>query len=90
MDLNFSIDAQKYLDNIPPKHCSQIARKIISLQRNPYPKDYRQLLGFKDYFRVTIGEYRVIYKIVDNVIGIVLIGERNDGRVYQDLKKKIS
>ena len=83
--LRYSRRAAKSLDNLPPKHCAQISRKTIALQRSPYPSDYKHLSGYPDMFEVSSGEYRIIYSVGKEVIDIIVIGKRNDGRVFQEL-----
>lgn len=83
--LRFSRKAAKSLNILPPKHCAQISRKTIALQRDPHPSDYKHLSGFPDTYEVSSGEYRIIYQVGKEVIEIMIIGKRNDGRVFQEL-----
>jgi len=36
---------------------------------------------------VDIGEYRIVYRIEDDTVGICLIGKRNDSEVYKRFKR---
>jgi mRNA interferase RelE/StbE len=40
------------------------------------------------YWRVDIGEYRIIYEVEGNTLCIILIGKRNDDEVYKKLRRK--
>jgi mRNA interferase RelE/StbE len=77
----------KAIAGYPIKHQRQIKNKIISLKDNAKPNDSKLLKGFKIYYRVDIGEYRVIYKIEEDTIYIVLVGQRNDDQVYKEFKR---
>ncbi|KJS15708.1 MAG: hypothetical protein VR69_12190 [Peptococcaceae bacterium BRH_c4b] len=87
MSKNYVLDmtnkAFKYLESLENKQCKQVAIKMLSLLRNPYPNDSELLRGHSRYRRVDIGEYRIIYVVEDNVIQILAIGPRNDDAVYK-------
>ena len=44
-----------------------------------------KLVGYKNAFRIRVGNYRVVYRIIDRKIYVVLIGHRKD--VYEKLKR---
>lgn len=84
--------AKKFIQTLPPKHKLQIKNAILSLQNNPAPHDAKKLLGYENYRRVDIGEYRIIYRYENkkNLLTIVLIGKRNDGEIYRIAKRNLS
>ena len=44
-----------------------------------------KLVGYKNAFRIRVGNYRVVYRIIGRKIYVVLIGHRKD--VYEKLKR---
>ena len=70
---DFSRQAEKFQERLPPKHRRQIATKIIELSNNPQPSDSIQLKGYP-YRRVDVGEYRIVYLILPEALEIRLIG----------------
>jgi mRNA interferase RelE/StbE len=84
--LAFSIDitplAREQIDALPRKVAGQVERKIISLSDNPRPAGYKPLQGkiFNGLCRIRSGDYRIIYRIEDArlVIVIVKVGNRKD------------
>jgi mRNA interferase RelE/StbE len=74
---------ERFLKKLGPKQFFQIDEKIMSLSKNPKPNDSLQLKGFKKFYRVDVGEYRIIYKITETHLIIDLIGKRNDREVYK-------
>ena len=44
-----------------------------------------KLTGYKDVFRIRVGDYRVVYRILNNRIYVVLIGHRRE--VYKLLSR---
>ena len=87
LKVNFSRQAAKFVKRLSVKHARQIAIKITELRNNPYPQDSIKLKGYS-YYRVSIGEYRLIYCVEAEVLAILLIGKRNDDEVYKQLKRK--
>jgi mRNA interferase RelE/StbE len=85
--IDLSKDAIKFLTRAHPKHAKQIAKKLNNLRENSHPHDAEQLKGCS-YFRVDIGEYRVIYDVDNETVSVLLIGKRNDGEVYRKLRRK--
>jgi mRNA interferase RelE/StbE len=44
------------------------------------PPGHQRLAGFDDLYRVRVGDYRIIYRIQDNVLMVVIVrlGHRRD------------
>jgi mRNA interferase RelE/StbE len=57
--------AQKDLDALDDTLFARIDRKILALADNPRPAGCKKLQGYKDQWRIRIGDYRVIY-VIDN------------------------
>ena len=79
--------AGKFLQKLPAKQFRQIVTTIFRLREHPDPHDAKQLVGFPEYLRVDIGEYRIVYRIDGDTIKICVIGKRNDGDVYRRFKR---
>jgi mRNA interferase RelE/StbE len=82
---------KKFIKSLPPKHKRQVKDCILSLQDNPNPHDAKKLIGYENYTRVDIGEYRVIYRYESgkDKVTVVLIGKRNDDEVYRVAKRTL-
>ena len=67
----------------PAKVQLQLLRKILSLSLEPRPQDSRKLGG--SVYRVTSGEYRIVYEVDDGArrVTIFLVGKRGDDEVYR-------
>lgn len=86
--LDMTRDAYKFLENLQQaKQFRQVAIKAFALLNDPTPSDSAQLKGY-DYYRVDVGEYRIVYKFDDEAVYLVLIAKRNDDEVYKALKRK--
>ncbi|MFL6417331.1 MAG: type II toxin-antitoxin system RelE family toxin [Bryobacteraceae bacterium] len=61
--LEIKQSAQKELDALNDTLFNRIDRKILALADNPRPAGSKKLRGYKDQWRIRIGDYRVIYTI---------------------------
>ena len=77
--INFTKAALKSLKSINKNDIGRIMNKIDLLKENPYPIDCKKLKT-TNAFRIRIGNYRVIYDIVNEelTIRIIKIGHRKD------------
>ncbi|KKQ78031.1 MAG: hypothetical protein A3A96_02975 [Candidatus Zambryskibacteria bacterium RIFCSPLOWO2_01_FULL_39_39] len=69
-----------------------LAKKILPIiykKLSFYPETYGLPLRspLKGYWKLRIGDYRIIYKIVDNEIRIQVIGHRRE--VYEIVKRRL-
>jgi mRNA interferase RelE/StbE len=79
-----SSTAEKQLRKISKTDQIALARKIRLISQSPEITGEEKLSGFKNIYRVRIGDYRIVYKKTLNLIYIVLIAHRKD--IYQLLK----
>ncbi|MBE9487372.1 MAG: type II toxin-antitoxin system RelE/ParE family toxin [Desulfuromonadales bacterium] len=66
----------------------RIDRALLDLAENPIPSSCKQLAGEDPLlYRLRVGDYRILYKIEDDVLVILVvhIGHRKD--VYRFLKR---
>lgn len=90
MPLILSKDAQKFISKLGDKQAKQIIIKIKNLENLGHLNDSQKLKGtVVDYYRVDVGEFRVIYQIEKENISILLVGKRNDNEIYNQFKRKI-
>jgi mRNA interferase RelE/StbE len=87
--LALSKSSLKFLEDLPAKQFRQVVSKVFTLLQNPNPSDSKKLIGYEEYFRVDVGEYRVIYWVSEGVVNIDLIGKRNDNEVYKQFERKM-
>ncbi|MFH1763617.1 MAG: type II toxin-antitoxin system RelE/ParE family toxin [Gemmatimonadota bacterium] len=79
--------ALKDLKALPTRERQRVAGEIDSLEDNPRPQSCKKLKGRKDFYRVRVGDYRVVYRIEDEVllILIVRIGDRKE--IYEIIRR---
>ena len=81
--LDIKPSARKELENLSNSIIARLAPKISGLAANPRPFNCRKLQGYKDLWRIRIGDYRVVYIINDDrkIVSITRIAHRRD--VYE-------
>ncbi len=76
MGIILSRDAQKFIAKLESKQAKQVALKIKELERLGHLNDSKKLkwsIENVDYYRVDIGEFRVIYRLEHKDIYILLL-----------------
>jgi mRNA interferase RelE/StbE len=84
--IELSRKGQRFIEGLPPKHRRRIIGKIRELAANPFPPNARKLMG-DEWFRVRVVEYRIIYRVVGDILRIALVGKRGDDKVYRQLRR---
>lgn len=78
--------AVRFIESLPPKQFRQVWLTVLALLTEPFPQDSKQLHGYP-YHRVDFGEYRIVYRVLDETLELILIGKRNDDEVYRQLRR---
>jgi len=81
-EIQFSNKSLKDLHTLPRLIAKRIMEKISLLQENPFQQPIKKLSG-QPYFRLRVGDYRVIFAILkkDLVILVVKIAHRK--KIYK-------
>jgi len=78
----YARSARKELKHLPVKVISAVIEQTDALANDPRPRGSKKLKGYKNSWRIRIGDYRVIYRIEDKVriVRVTNIGHR--GEIY--------
>lgn len=79
----FARSARHELEVLDPSVIRRILPKIESLAMSPRPHGARKLAGEKYLWRIRIGDYRVIYSIVDKERRIDITAVRHRREAYE-------
>ncbi len=59
--------AQKQLDDVDPDVHKRIKEKLVKLKEGFSPRlDIKKLKGYKQYYRLRVGKYRVLFELQKN------------------------
>lgn len=76
--------AARQIKALPIDVRQDISLTIQSLANDPRPIGVKKLSGEKDIYRVRAGNYRVLYRIVDKVLVVVVVSVGHRREVYRD------
>jgi mRNA interferase RelE/StbE len=86
--LSFDKTALKEVADLPAKQFRQVVGAIFDLLREPRPHFCQPLSGYP-YFRLAVGEFRVIYRFDEASVKVLAFGKRNDDEIYKTLQRKM-
>jgi mRNA interferase RelE/StbE len=73
------------LKSLPEKERLRISKKINALGALPRSRKAEKLEGEEDLYRVRSGDYRVVYKIRDDILLVLVVRVGNRRDVYRNL-----
>jgi mRNA interferase RelE/StbE len=76
---------RKSLAKIPNPHQRRIAKAIDALAGDPRPPGCTRIVGAQDAYRIRVGDYRVVYEVVDRVLIVYVIRVGHRKEVYREL-----
>ena len=81
MSYEIKIDktAIKFIKKQPKSQVERLLKAIYALPEG----DTKQLTGYKNRFRLRVGDYRVIYTIDNDVLIILVLAVGNRGDIYK-------
>jgi mRNA interferase RelE/StbE len=81
--VEWKISALKELKNLDRSVIPRIVAAVESLSGNPRPSGVRKLQGAEHSYRIRVGEYRVVYEIVDEILLVIIVRVRHRKDVYR-------
>ncbi len=78
--IRFAESAARSLRRLPAGVRDRIAVKIEALANNPYPPGTRKITGEEHSYRIRIGDYRVVYDVLEDAVVVMVLraGHRKD------------
>ena len=75
--------ARKELEELPGGVLARVVRKLEALGDAPRPPECKKLKGYKDQWRVRVGDWRIVYIVDDSakLVSVTRIAHRRD--VYE-------
>ena len=81
--VEFTTAAAKEVRKLDPQVRRRVLAAIAGLERDPRPAGVRKLTGFDDAWRIRIGDYRVLYEIVDERVLVTVFRVAHRREVYE-------
>jgi mRNA interferase RelE/StbE len=81
-NVEFTRSAEKEFDKLSAKLKVRVVDALTLLAENPYSELLRikKLRGMADLYRIRLGDYRLLYEVIDDrlVVLVIKIGNRRD------------
>ena len=83
-EIQFSKSASKQIKKLPSEIQERIQVKVDSLAIEPRPDGVKKLKGRENGYRIRVGDYRIIYDIVDDILLVTVVEVGHRSSVYRD------
>ena len=81
--IQFTPAAERALDGLEVPIRRRVAGAIDGLALNPRPSGVKKLAGLENLWRIRVGDYRIVYRIFDRTLVIVIVTIGHRGDVYR-------
>ena len=83
--LEFSKGSLKTLEKLEKPKANKIIKAIENLRMNPFEQQQtKKMKGYNgDFYRLRVGDYRIIYEILENKLLIVIVRIGARGGIYK-------
>ncbi|MGC8683325.1 MAG: type II toxin-antitoxin system RelE family toxin [Athalassotoga sp.] len=78
-------NVQKIIKKLPKNLILEMLNSMNELADNPRPNGSKKLKGYKNLWRIRVGEWRIIYAIEDERLIVVVVELATPGQAYKDL-----
>lgn len=76
--------AEKYIKKLDSSSRKRISNSLLELSENPFTNhNVKKLKGFEDIYRKRVGDFRIIFKVEDDNLAILILKIGSRGDVYK-------
>ncbi len=72
-EIRFERGVDKLYRRLPKSLIARLDRAILALADDPRPPGCKKLVGHHDYWRIRVGDWRIVYTIQDDLLIVVVI-----------------
>jgi len=77
--------AQKDIKKLPRPTRTRVIKNIHQLRLQPRPQSSEKLKGLKASYRLRLGDYRIIYRIQNGTLVIIIVDVGHHRDIYKNL-----
>jgi len=81
----FERSVDKLYRRLPKDVITRLDRAILALADDPRPPGCKKLVGRHDYWRIRVGDWRVVYTVQDDALLVLVIEIAPSGSVSRNL-----
>lgn len=75
--------AEKSMVRLPSDVFERVANAVLALETDPRPRGVKKLSG-KEYYRLRVGDYRVLYTVDDTARTVQIMAAGTRGHIYRE------
>ena len=75
--------ARRDLAKLPQDVLRRVDAHLFALAENPYPAGAKKLQGSEGFFRVRVGDYRIIYLVERHRLVVLVVRVRHRREIYR-------
>lgn len=75
--------AERELAALPKEAQARIDARILALSQDPRPPGVKKLQGEEGFYRIRVGDYRVVYSVDDKDLLVLVVRIAPRGEVYR-------
>ena len=76
--------AKKTLNRLHGEILGRLRQAISALAENPRPSGSKKMIGHKDIYRIRVGDWRIVYKIENGELIILILAIASRGEIYKN------
>ena len=81
--IEWKSSAYKELQKLPRPIIEKVVAAVADLSNEPYPQGVKKLVGSERSYRIRIGDYRVVYEVIENKLIVEIVRVRHRKDVYR-------
>jgi mRNA interferase RelE/StbE len=81
--IEWKASAGKELKRLDRSAVPRIVEAVGRLAKNPFPQGCRKLKGSGETYRIRVGDYRIVYKVVQDCLIVEIVRVRHRKDVYR-------
>ena len=78
MRVHFTVTADEQLGRLPKRVQMRIVEKVEVYAQQPDPLQFSESLTGSDEYRFRVGDYRVIFEVLNDVIWVTAVKRRDE------------
>jgi mRNA interferase RelE/StbE len=81
--IEFSPTAESQFKKLPKEVQTRLKHRIDTLAENPFPRGVKKLSAEENFYRLRIGDYRIIYQVKGKALLILILKLGHRKNVYR-------
>lgn len=81
--VSLTSQAEKDLRKLPKAVAERVAKALRALAEAPRPSGVKKLQAVDNAYRIRIGDYRIVYEIIDQQVTVIVIKIGHRREVYR-------